>query len=97
MGAEAVSNAFQVFRTANLKAGEGQYFTPSRVIAAAVSAMEIQTKDRIIDPATHENTSGSRRRETGACDERPTTELTASNPARAWCSMPIEAPPARPL
>ncbi len=51
VGAEAVSNAFQVFRRANLKAGEGQYFTPARVITATVNAMEIQPGDKIIDPA----------------------------------------------
>lgn len=51
VGAEAVSNAFQVFRRANLKAGEGQYFTPARVIEAAVKIMDIQPEDKIIDPA----------------------------------------------
>lgn len=51
VGAEAVSNAFQVFRRANLKAGEGQYFTPARVISAAVQVMDIQPDDKIIDPA----------------------------------------------
>jgi type I restriction enzyme M protein len=51
VGAEAVSNAFQVFRRANLKAGEGQYFTPARVISAAVKIMDIQPEDKIIDPA----------------------------------------------
>lgn len=51
VGPEAVSRAFQVFRRANLKAGEGQYFTPERVIRAAVRAMDIQTQDKIIDPA----------------------------------------------
>lgn len=51
VGAEAVSNAFQVFRRANLKAGEGQYFTPARVVAAAVKIMDIQPLDKIIDPA----------------------------------------------
>jgi hypothetical protein len=30
---EVISSAFQVFRRANLKAGEGQYFTPQRVIS----------------------------------------------------------------
>ncbi|WP_217582927.1 N-6 DNA methylase [Microbacterium sp. GbtcB4] len=51
VGAEAVSNAFQIFRRANLKAGEGQYFTPARVISAAVKIMDIQPEDKIIDPA----------------------------------------------
>ncbi|MGW4741330.1 HsdM family class I SAM-dependent methyltransferase [Nocardia xishanensis] len=48
---EAISSAFQVFRRANLKAGEGQYFTPQRVIAAAVKMMDIRLDDKIIDPA----------------------------------------------
>lgn len=51
VGPEAVSNAFQVFRRANLKAGEGQYFTPARVIKAAVRIMDLQPLDKIIDPA----------------------------------------------
>lgn len=51
VGAEAVSSAFQVFRRANLKAGEGQYFTPERVVRAAVRVMDIQPDDKIIDPA----------------------------------------------
>lgn len=48
---EALSAAFQVFRSANLKAGEGQYFTPSRVIKSAVALMDIRASDRVIDPA----------------------------------------------
>jgi type I restriction enzyme M protein len=48
---ETISAAFQVFRAANLKSGEGQYFTPSRVIRSAVELMEISFDDRIIDPA----------------------------------------------
>ncbi len=48
---EAISSAFQVFRRANLKAGEGQYFTPQRVISTAVKMMDIQPRDKIIDPA----------------------------------------------
>ncbi len=48
---ETISEAFQVFRSANLKSGEGQYFTPSRVIRSAVEAMDIDYDDRIIDPA----------------------------------------------
>lgn len=51
MQAEAVSKAFQVFRRANLKAGEGQYYTPARIIRAAVKLMDIQPDDKIIDPA----------------------------------------------
>ena len=48
---QALSSAFQIFRTANLKAGEGQYYTPSRVIEAAVALMDIRASDRVIDPA----------------------------------------------
>ena len=48
---EAISSAFQVFRRANLKAGEGQYFTPARVIEASVAALDIRPTDKIIDPA----------------------------------------------
>lgn len=51
MKAEAVSSAFQVFRRANLKAGEGQYYTPARIIRAAIQLIEIQPDDKIIDPA----------------------------------------------
>lgn len=48
---EAISSAFQVFRRANLKAGEGQYFTPARVISAGIEALDIHPTDKIIDPA----------------------------------------------
>ncbi|WP_223911156.1 HsdM family class I SAM-dependent methyltransferase [Actinomyces capricornis] len=48
---EAISSAFQVFRRANLKAGEGQYFTPARVIEASIEVLDIQPTDKIIDPA----------------------------------------------
>lgn len=48
---EALSAAFQIFRTANLKAGEGQYYTPARVIAAATAMMDVRASDRVIDPA----------------------------------------------
>jgi type I restriction enzyme M protein len=48
---EAISSAFQVFRRANLKAGEGQYFTPQRVIEVATDLMDIRPTDKIIDPA----------------------------------------------
>ena len=33
---ETLSTAFQVFRSANVKQGEGQYFTPQRIIESAV-------------------------------------------------------------
>lgn len=51
VSAEAVASAFQVFRRKNLKAAEGQYFTPSPVIRAAIRLLDIQPDDRIIDPA----------------------------------------------
>lgn len=51
MKPEAISEAFQVFRRANLKAAAGQYFTPTRVIAAAIEMLDIRPQDKIIDPA----------------------------------------------
>lgn len=47
----ALSLAFQVFRNANLKIGDGQYFTPLRVIEASTRLMDIDESDRVIDPA----------------------------------------------
>lgn len=47
----AFSKAFQVFRTANLKIGDGQYFTPQRVISAGVRMLDVDDRDRVIDPA----------------------------------------------
>lgn len=51
MAPTALSLAFQVFRDATLKLGEGQYYTPLRVIEAGVEMMCITHKDVIIDPA----------------------------------------------
>lgn len=48
---EVLSSAFQVFRSANIKQGEGQYFTPQRIIEASVKLMEIDYHDKVIDPA----------------------------------------------
>lgn len=48
---DTLSLAFQVFRNANLKYGDGQYFTPSRVIQAATRMMCIDVTDKVIDPA----------------------------------------------
>lgn len=48
---ETLSSAFQVFRSANVKQGEGQYFTPQRIIESAVKLMEIDYHDKVIDPA----------------------------------------------
>ena len=48
---DALSLAFQIFRSANLKNGEAQYFTPGRVVKAATRMMCIGPKDKVIDPA----------------------------------------------
>lgn len=48
---ETLSLAFQVFRSANLKIGDGQYFTPGRVVRAATRMMCIESTDKVIDPA----------------------------------------------
>ena len=48
---ETVSTAFQVFRQANLKSDDGQYFTPLPVIENAVKLLEIQPSDKVLDPA----------------------------------------------
>lgn len=51
LGVSTVSLGFQVLRTAALKQGEGQYFTPQPVIEAAVKLMQITLDDIVIDPA----------------------------------------------
>lgn len=51
MAPTALSMAFQVFRDATLKLGDGQYYTPLRVIKAGVEMMCITHKDVVIDPA----------------------------------------------
>ena len=51
MAPTALSTAFQVFRDATLKLGDGQYYTPMRVIEAGVELMDITHKDIVIDPA----------------------------------------------
>ncbi len=51
MGVSTMSVAFQVFRTAALKQGEGQYFTPRPVIEAGVRLLDIGWNDVVIDPA----------------------------------------------
>lgn len=48
---ETVSTAFQVFRQANLKSDDGQYFTPLPVIKNAVKLLEIKSEDKVLDPA----------------------------------------------
>lgn len=49
---EVLSKAFQIFRTRALKSGEGQFLTPQRVIRPCVMALDIQSTDKIIDPAS---------------------------------------------
>lgn len=51
IGADTVSIAFQVLRSAALKQEEGQYFTPKQVIQAAMKLMDLNLNDIIIDPA----------------------------------------------
>lgn len=51
MAPTALSMAFQVFRDATLKLGDGQYYTPLRVIEAGTELMCITHKDIVIDPA----------------------------------------------
>jgi hypothetical protein len=48
---EVLSKAFQIFRTRALKSGEGQFLTPQRVIRPCIMALDIQSSDKIIDPA----------------------------------------------
>ena len=47
----ALSYAFQVFRSANLKVGDGQYFTPWKVVEAGIKLLDITTRDKVADPA----------------------------------------------
>ncbi len=51
IGADAISIAFQVLRSAALKEKEGQFFTPRQVIQAAVKLMCVEWEDILIDPA----------------------------------------------
>lgn len=48
---DVISAAFQVYRAASLKSEEGQYFTPEPIIRHAVTLMEVEYDDVIIDPA----------------------------------------------
>jgi type I restriction enzyme M protein len=48
---DAVAQAFQVIRGKAYKGEEGQYFTPQSVVRVAISALDPQPEDRIIDPA----------------------------------------------
>ena len=51
MGPSALSMAFQVFRDATLKMGDGQYYTPMPVVEAGMKLMEVTHNDIVIDPA----------------------------------------------
>lgn len=51
IGSDAVSIAFQTLRSAALKQGEGQYFTPTQVIQAAIKILGVDKDDIILDPA----------------------------------------------
>jgi type I restriction enzyme M protein len=51
IGVTTVAYAFQVLRTAALKSGEGQYFTPQPVIEAGVKLLQVDLEDLVIDPA----------------------------------------------
>lgn len=86
MRADAVSTAFQVFRTANLKAGEGQYFTPRRIIESAVALMDIRRDDKIIDPAC--GTGGFLVEAFRAVVSRATGPTTEAN-ARTWAHKQV--------
>lgn len=48
---DSIIKAFQIFRSATLRNGEGQYLTHLRVVQPAVRVMEITTDDKVIDPA----------------------------------------------
>ncbi len=50
-GFEVVSSAFQVFRSPSRKAEDGQYFTPPRIVHAAIRALDLDYGDTLIDPA----------------------------------------------
>jgi type I restriction enzyme M protein len=49
--ADAVSKAFQVVRGKAYKGEEGQFFTPSAVVAVAIAAIDPRPEDRVVDPA----------------------------------------------
>ena len=51
LGVQTISLAFQVLRSAALKQGEGQFFTPQAVIEAGIRLMNITWKDLVLDPA----------------------------------------------
>ena len=48
---DVVGDAFEVFIHGALKGGQGQYFTPKNVVKTAIQILDIDTEERIIDPA----------------------------------------------
>lgn len=48
---DLLAKAFQIFRSAALKSKEGQFLTPQRVIRPCVLALDITSRDKVIDPA----------------------------------------------
>ena len=48
---DAIAEAFEVFIGPSLKGSQGQFFTPRNVVSLLVSMIDLDTKDRIIDPA----------------------------------------------
>lgn len=48
---DVVGDAFEVFIHGALKGGQGQYFTPKNVVKTAIQILDIETDERIIDPA----------------------------------------------
>ena len=48
---DVVGDAFEVFIHRALKGGQGQYFTPKNVVKAAINILDIDTEEKIIDPA----------------------------------------------
>ena len=51
VGVSTIAVAFQSLRSAALKQGEGQYFTPQQVIEAGIQLLQIEWRDVVIDPA----------------------------------------------
>ncbi|MEU6740514.1 restriction endonuclease subunit M [Streptosporangium sandarakinum] len=48
---DLLSKAFQIFRASALKSAEGQFLTPQRVIRPCLMALDITSRDKVIDPA----------------------------------------------
>ncbi len=48
---DAIGEAFETFIGPSLKGGQGQFFTPRNVVNLLVTMTNLQTRDKIIDPA----------------------------------------------